>query len=239
LTDTKKTDDQHEKPVIHLFRTPENFNRKLRLNQFSRAPNAYFENIAVQSRKILQQKMRSGELKKNRGPHRGVPKVGILLLAVIGVCFMGVVYANWQGTMNINTTMRAPLFVPNTQIQLTDVWVNVTRTTIQDSVFTINTQGRVMQFTMQFYVTATFSNGTKTQDMTRLFNAFVVKVSDYSQNVTATNLLTPNNPPASFSYNISGDRNFRLLISYSSKNIQIGGTGIPLVMTMNYSFSGQ
>lgn len=230
---------QPPQPVIHLFRTPKDFGRKIKLNQFERAPNPYFENIAVQARRILQQKMRAGELKKNRGPHVGIPKVGILLLIVIGCLVPTMLYAQWQGSTQMNTTVRAPLFCPSSQITLNDMWLNVTRNIIQENVCVINTQNRNMQFTFQFYVTATFPNGTKTQDMNRLFNSLVVKINDGAQNMTSMNLLTQNNPPVSFNYNVSGDRNFRLFISYSSKAAQIGGTAVPLVLTMLYSFSGQ
>jgi len=239
LTGSSKGNDPKQQPVVHLFRTPANFGRKLRINQFERAPNDYFENIAVQARKILRQKMLSGELKKHKDVRKGVPwKLAVFLLAVIGALAFTGVYANWQGTISAQTTMRAPLYCPSSQITLNDVWINTTRSTISDNICVINTQNRMMQFTVGFYLTATFPNGTKTQDMTRLFNSLIVKISDYSQNMTSTNLLTANNP-VSFSYQVGGDRNLRLLISYSSKNVQLGGTGIPLVMTMNYSFSGQ
>ena len=221
----------------HLFRLPSQFGQKLRANAFSSSPDKYWTNIANKVHLILAQKYRTGQLKPPTVRRAKIPKVAYLLIGLLVVALPSAfIYAQYSGQFTAQTTVRSPIVVPALQFTIADIWANTTGNYIRDSAFIINTGGTPMTYSFRLYATTTFSNGTQTQDMTRLFLQASVAFNDGSQNLTVASLLSPNQV-VSFTYNTSVDTPVRLIFSYQSKDVQLGATSSSLVFSFLYSYS--
>lgn len=202
----------------------------------------YFERIASRTTQILRSKIKSGKLKPQSSKRHGhVNKVAVFMI-ILAVTFSSVIaYAQYQGQIQAQTSVRAPIYVPNPKITINDIWLNTSRSIIVDNFFILNTAGRVVTFQLAEYGTITFSNGTQSQDMSRVFSQLVVTVSDYSRNLTVVNLLNPLQPVsfAPFTYSVGSDQQCRIIIFYSAKAVNLGGTQAGLIFNLLYSYSGQ
>ncbi len=199
----------------------------------------YWGRIANRTTQILRAKIKAGKLKPQRsGKHRGhINKIGVLIIILTVSMVSAGVYAQYRGQITAQTSIRAPIYVTSTQFQLPDIWVNHTGSFIQDGAFVINSGGQPVTYTFLIYA-ETKINGTQTQDMSKLFYQFSVILNDYSKNVTTVSLLnTPQ--PVSFQYPGNTDQNFRVIIQYVSKPVQLGTTVSPLTISFAYSYSGQ
>lgn len=229
----------------HLLRTSTAFGKTVK--SFSEAAGfqviqgGYWGHIADEARKIIIAKQKSGELKKKKR-RGGAPKLAIFLIALIGVLCFSVVFAQWSGQFTATTTVRSPVYMANSQIVLSDIWLNTSRSIISDNALILNTAGRTITYQFGLYGTLTFSNGSQTQDLSRIFSNFRVVISDYQQNMTVTNLIGAASQPVSFApftYSASGDHQCRIIMSYAAKPVNLGGTTAQLTLNFLYSFSGQ
>jgi len=231
---------EEKKPREHFFRAPEQFGETISAPTFDEANRKYWGRIADRKDQILIRKYRKGELKQRKVGRGHVSKLAILAVVLVTVLGGTVAYAVWQAQSSAQTTLRSPISMLQSQLTLPDIWTNTSRSIIQDNAFVLNSGGRVITYNFGAYATVTFSNGTQTQNMSRLFSKITVTVSDYSQNLTTLNLLSPTQPASgTFTYTISGDRTCRIIISYVSKAVALGGTSASLAFTFLYSYSGQ
>jgi hypothetical protein len=234
-SDSSKSEQEHK----HILRTPSAFGKRTKsfdeASGFVTVQGGYWGKIADGATKILRAKYASGELKKPSVSRGKVSKVSILII-ILAVSFASaIVYAQFQGKFTATTTMRSPLTVRLTQFQLPDLWMNTTSSTIIDNAFLINTGGRSITYSFRVWAETTV-NGTTTQDMVPLFTQFQIAFSDYSRNVTVASLLSPAQT-VSFIYSCTGDVQFRLILSYSSKSVQLGTNSTPLTVFFVYAYS--
>lgn len=207
---------------------------------FVEANTAYFERIRQRKNTILRQHYRSGRLKKPSRVKGGkISKASILLVIVAVMLASTWAYAQYQGQLTISSTIRVPLYFPaGTQFSIGDIWLNKTKQSyIIDSAFTTNTASKLITFTFQAYGTIRYGNGTTTQDMTQVFSELQLVFNNYSQNMTQTSLLAPGTP-VTFTFQNSSDQPWRLILTYSTKNVVLGGTAASLVINMLYTYNG-
>ena len=231
----KQPKSSNEKPH-HLFRLPSQFGLRLRTSAFSSSPDPYWTRLANKTHQILAQKYKTGQLKQPTVRRAKIPKVAYLLILLLVVALpSAIIYAQYSGQFTATTTMRSPLSVRLTQFQLPDLWMNTTASTIVDNAFVVNTGGRSLTYTFRVWASTTI-NGTLTQDMIPLFTQFQITFSDYSRNVTVASLLSPTQT-VSFIYSSTSDVQFRVILSYSSRAVQLGSTSTPLTVFFIYAYS--
>ena len=161
----------------------------------------------------------------------------MVLLAIVFSVTIAV--AQYRGQFQAQTQIVSPIMIPQTSFTIPNIILNKTASLIIDNAFYVNTSGNTITYTFLVYGSTTV-NGTETQDMTKLFYNFQIIFSDYSRNVTLTNLLLPNQP-VSFTYQNNSNQAFRIIIVYSSKPIQMSttDTSTPLTINFTYGYSGQ
>lgn len=226
-----------EKKLEHTLRPADHTVTPLTLEE-----KRYWGRIANRTTQILKQKVREGKLKPQRSGRRGhVNKVAIVMVLLVITFSTAIAWAQWQGQISAQTTIRAPLYVPNPQVTVGDIWLNTSRSIIISDFFTVNTAGKTIFYQFGAYATIQFSNGTTTPDMSKVFLQLSLIISDGAQNMTVVSLLTPEQPVQfpPFQYVINGDRPFRLIINYITKNVSLGSTSASLVINSLYSYSGQ
>jgi len=200
----------------------------------------YWGRIAGRTTQILKQKIREGKLKRSSGKRRGhVNKVAIVMVLLAIVFSVTIAVAQYRGQFQAQTQIVSPIMIPQTSFTIPNIILNKTASLIIDNAFYVNTSGNTITYTFLVYGSTTV-NGTETQDMTKLFYNFQIIFSDYSRNVTLTNLLLPNQP-VSFTYQNNSNQAFRIIIVYSSKPIQMSttDTSTPLTINFTYGYSGQ
>jgi len=237
---SQQSGESQGKPLHeHVLRGPEDFGEKSAVPTFEEANRKYYGRIADRKSRILRVKYRSGKLKKPTSKRRGHVSKAAIFIVILAISLGSTfVVAQWMGQFQAQTQIRSPINVLKQQFIIPDIWVNRTGSWIEDTVFIVNTSGNLVTYTFKLYVTAHFTNGSETQDMTRLFSQLAVTLNDYSQNRTVGDGLVASET-MSFSYQCSADQPFRIIIGYITKPVQLGATAVVLTFNFLYSYSGQ
>jgi len=202
---------------------------------FESAADKYYTTLAEGKTRKLEALAREGIIKLGAEPKRSIPKIPILLIALIIAGSFTYVVAQWYSSSQMMTEVHVPISILKPSVTIPDIWANSTGSWIETNYLTLNTGNKLVTYTLKGYGTLKFANGTETETLSRIFDKATITVNDGTKNLTRIDLLASQS--TTFQYQVAEDVAVRLIIEYETKDVQLGATRCLLTVTILYAYA--